>query len=244
MKLGIMQPYLFPYIGYFQVIRAVDVFVNYDDVAFIRQGWINRNRIKIKDEARYFTVPLEDASSFRSIRETKVATAPYKSFRRKFFAAIHSAYGKAPFYRETLNLLEAVLVPQPASIGDLAWQSVSAVSAYLRLDTRLVPTSIIYDNSILRKADRLIDICLKEAANTYINAIGGIDLYSQDEFARAGIALRFIKTAAIEYPQCGQGDFVPNLSIVDALMNNSPDAVKKILDRHVLVSDLSTDSRD
>ena len=103
-----MQPYLFPYIGYFQLISEVDVFVNYDDVAFIQQGWINRNRLKINDEARYFTVPLADASSFRSIRETMIATVPYESFRRKFFTTIKTAYGKAPFYRETLDILEAI----------------------------------------------------------------------------------------------------------------------------------------
>lgn len=243
MKLGIMQPYLFPYIGYFQVLSAVDVFVNYDDVAFIQQGWINRNRIKINDEAHYFTVPLADASSFRSIRETMVAALPYGTFRRKFFATINTVYGKAPFYRETLNLLEAVFVPQPASIGDLAWQSVSIVCAYLRLGTRLVPTATIYGNSHLKKADRLIDVCRKERADTYINAIGGLELYSKDEFAKAGIALQFLRTATIGYSQCGQGAFVPNLSILDVLMNNSLDVVLEMLTRYELVRDVAPDRR-
>lgn len=235
MKLGIMQPYLFPYIGYFQVIGAVDVFVNYDDVAFIQQGWINRNRLKVKDQARYFTVPLADASSFRSIRETMIATIPYRSFRRKFFATIKEVYGKAPHYGETLPLLEAVFVPQPGSIGDLAWQSVSAVCAYLRLKTRLVPTASAYDNSHLKKADRLIDVCRKEGADNYINAIGGMELYSKREFADAGIPISFLRSRRIEYHQVGQGEFIESLSILDVLMNNSIEAARGFLSMYDLI---------
>ena len=235
MKLGIMQPYLFPYIGYYQLINAVDVFVNYDDVAFIQQGWINRNRIKINGSAHYFTVPLADASSFRTIRETMVAAAPYESFRRKFFTTINTVYGKAPFYRETLNLLEIIFVPQPTNIADLAWQSVSGVCAYLGLKTRLVPTSTVYGNSHLKKTDRLIDICRKENADTYINAIGGVELYSADEFAKAGLALQFLRSRAVEYPQSGRGAFVPNLSIIDVLMFNHRDQVSQMLQNFDLV---------
>jgi hypothetical protein len=230
-----MQPYLFPYIGYYQLISAVDEFVNYDDVAFIQQGWINRNRIKINGEARYFTVPLAAASSFRSIRETMVATLPYEAFRRKFFATINTVYGKAPFYRETLNLLEGVFVPQPASIGDLAWQSVSAVCSYLRLETRLVPTATTFGNSHLKKADRLIDICRRENADIYINAIGGAELYSRDEFAKAGIALWFLRSGPVEYSQSDRRAFIPNLSIIDVLMFNSHEQVRLMLRNFNLV---------
>jgi hypothetical protein len=235
MKLGIMQPYLFPYIGYYQLISAVDEFVNYDDVAFIQQGWINRNRVKINGEARYFTVPLAAASSFRSIRETMVATVPYEAFRRKFFATISTVYSKAPFYLEIRNLLEGVFVRQPASIGELAWQSVSVVCSYLRLQTRLVPSSTIFGNSNLKRADRLIDICRREGADTYINAIGGTELYSRDEFAMAGITLRFLHSGPVEYSQCDRRAFIPNLSIIDVLMFNSREQLSLMLQNFKVV---------
>ena len=235
MKLGVMQPYLFPYIGYFQLINAVDVFVMYDDVAFIRSGWINRNRIKIDAETRYFTVPLLDASSFRLIRETMVAAQQYASFRTKLFSTIKAVYGRAPHYRATLDLIDAVLVPVPGNIGDMAAKSVAVVCEYLNLKTRIVPTSSLYGNAQLRKADRLIDICRREGADTYINSIGGVELYSKATFADAGIALWFLKGTTIEYQQCGAGAFLPNLSILDVMMNNPREIVRGFLDMHVLV---------
>jgi hypothetical protein len=167
MKIAIMQPYLFPYIGYFQLIHAVDKFVIYDDVAFIKGGWINRNRLKLNDEARFFTVPLANASPFRPIRETEVATQPYEHFRKKFFSALMNCYSKSTFYRETTRIVEEVFNAKPTTISDMAHRSIEVVCSYLGISTRIVPSSAIYDNSALKKADRLIDICRKELADTY-----------------------------------------------------------------------------
>ena len=72
MKLAIMQPYLFPYLGYFQLIAAVDKFVFYDDVNFIKNGWINRNRLLISGKVNYITIPLSGASSFLKINQVLV----------------------------------------------------------------------------------------------------------------------------------------------------------------------------
>ncbi len=235
MKIAVMQPYLFPYLGYFQLIRAVDVFVVYDDVAFIQQGWINRNRLKINGEARYFTVPLSDASSFRSIRDTQVAGAAYASFRRKFLATVDNVYRKAPFFAQTQGLLDQVLTPTCGSIADLARNSIASVCAYLAMTTHLVPSSSAYGNNHLKRTERLVDLCRRENADTYINSIGGEELYSKSDFALAGIELQFLRSRLIEYPQVDGRPFVANLSIIDVLMNNSPETVREMLSHYELV---------
>ena len=235
MKLGIMQPYFFPYLGYFQLISAVDKFVVYDDVAFMKQGWVNRNRVLLHGQPHIFSVPLQGASSNRTIRDTAVSLHEYARWKDKFLKTIALAYSKAPMYEPTRALLTGVLNGAPGSIAELASRSILAVCRALALPTRIEPSSTIYGNSHLKKTDRLVDICRKEGANIYINAIGGLELYSKDEFAKGGIALQFLRTATIEYPQRGQGTFVPNLSVVDVMMNNTPDSVLQMLVRHELV---------
>jgi len=224
MKLAIMQPYLFPYIGYFQLINAVDVFVVYDDVAFINRGWVNRNRILVNKTAHYFTVPLSGASQNNLINETDIAAELYAQFRKKFFATLKTSYGRAPFFCETVNLVEQVFSPAVAGITDLARQGLEAVCAYLDITTRIVPTSTIYANTQLKKADRLIDICRAESAEIYINAIGGLELYSTEDFKTRGIDLKFIKSKPFEYRQFGD-EFVPWLSIIDVMMFNPKDKI-------------------
>src|SRR5688572_21251521 len=192
MKVAIMQPYLLPYIGYFQLISAVDTFVIYDDVAFIKQGWINRNRLKLGAEVRYFTVPLADASVNRSIRETRVAPGPYQQFRRKLFATLDTYYSKGAFYRETRRILDAVFDSQPSTIAAMARRSIEMVCSYLGIATRIVPSSTIYNNGALEGTQRIIDICNREHADTYINPSGGKELYAKREFTDAGIALWFL----------------------------------------------------
>jgi hypothetical protein len=233
-KLAANQPYLFPYIGYFQLIRAVDVFVIYDDLNYIRQGWINRNRILLDREPRYFSVPIMDQSSFREIRETYVSSSEYPRWRERFFGTLEHAYKKAPHYHAVRGLLGAVFTESVGTISDLARISILSVCDHLGIDTQIRETSSIYANCELRKATRLYDICRQEGADTYVNSIGGVELYSKDEFLREGISLKFLKSRDIGYGQWGQ-PFVPNLSIVDVMMFNSAIDVRTMLDQFELV---------
>lgn len=235
MKIGIMQPYLFPYIGYFQLIHAVETFVVLDDVAFIKGGWINRNRLKINGSARFFTVPLAGASPFRPIRETQVAPGPYEHFRRKFFTTLINSYGKSRFFHETLRLAEDVFDARPTTIRDMAYRSIQMICSHLGIPTRVVPSSAIYDDSTLKGAERVMDICKREAADAYINSAGGKELYSKEEFSNAGISLWFLECRPIEYPQTGGGEFIPSLSILDVLMNNSVEEIRRFLTQYDLV---------
>jgi hypothetical protein len=228
MKLGIMQPYFFPYLGYFQLVAAVDKFVFYDDVSYIKQGWINRNAILSGGQRHVFTVPLRSASSFALIRDTMLDAAAYARWCGKFLKTLTQNYIAAPYYDPVYALVEQVLHRSMTSIGHLAISSVLAVASYLDLRTLFVTSSAIYENAELKGTERVLDICRRECAQTYYNSIGGKELYSKEEFSRHGVELKFIETRSVRYQQFGQ-DFVPSLSIIDALMFNPKEAVQAFL---------------
>lgn len=225
-----MQPYLFPYIGYFQMINAVDVFVFYDDVNFIKGGWINRNRMLINGSDKLFTVPLKDASSFKLINEIEINTkVPAYS---KIVTSISQSYRKAPFFQEVFPIIESVFKSPVATICDLTVLSIQAVNDYLGIATLLKRSSLDFaDTKGLDRAERLIAICKQTGAQKYINAIGGQELYTKQYFASEGIDLKFIKTQPIEYRQF-DNDFVSWLSIIDVLMFNSVEDIKVMLNKY------------
>ena len=233
MTAAIMQPYFMPYIGYFQMVYAVDAFVFYDDVNYIKQGWINRNRILINGESRFITVPLIQAGSFKMIKDTEI------DYRRnelvKLLKAIELAYKKAPFFEEIFPLTAQILEKEYTNIAELAKESIVRVSDYLSITTRFYTSSTDFPESRgLDKAERLQAICKKINAEKYINAIGGQELYSKEEFFKEVIQLQFIKSLPIAYKQFGN-EFVPWLSILDVLMFNSKEEVKKMLTQFELV---------
>lgn len=217
MKLAIMQPYFFPYLGYFQLISASDRFVFYDDVNYIKGGWINRNRILLDGVVRFFTVPLLGASSFVPINQVGVNDQNPK-WRGKMLDTVRMAYRRAAYRDIGVGLLEHVLGSKCESIGDIARISVKTVLEYLGIVRDLVPTSQTYNNQHLKAQDRILDICRKENADVYINAIGGAKLYQADRFALQGCDLRFLRSLLPEYPQ-GVEHFVPGLSILDIIMH-------------------------
>ncbi len=235
-----MQPYLFPYLGYFQLLAAVDRFVVYDDVAFIRQGWINRNRILVGGRAHRFSVPLRDASSFRSIFETEVDRDRYAPWLRRFMMTVDQNYRAAPCYEPVRHLLESVFGRFDGSIAALALKSLKETSRYLGLGTPIVDTSRGYGNEGLKGTERVIEICAREGADHYINAIGGADLYAANDFAARGIALHFVRSRPVVYRQFGES-FTPALSIIDVMMFNPPGAAAELLREFDLVPTASGD---
>jgi hypothetical protein len=228
MKLAIMQPYIFPYIGYFQLIHAVDKFVAYDDVTYIKQGWINRNKILLNGKEFIFTVPLKNASSFTTIAQTEINQNLYDGWRNKFYKTLDQAYRKAPFYQPVSELITTVFDARHTTIAELAVASITASSTYVGLQREFVPTATGYGNNDLKAKDRVLDICRKEKADVYVNPIGGKELYAKEEFAQSGITLHFVKSHNIVYPQFNN-EFVPWLSIIDVMMFNAPADVMKLL---------------
>jgi len=228
-KVAIMQPYVFPYIGYFQLLNAVDRFVVYDDVAFIKQGWINRNRMLINGAPCFFTIPVKGASSHRLIRDTIIDDDPqHEKWAERLLKSFDNAYRRAPEFASVFPMLESVLGDKPQRIADLALASVKAVTRFLDIKTALVESSSVYANAYLRGEERVLAICAAEGAREYINMHGGSALYSKGRFDAHEITLKFLQPRLVEYRQFNVA-FVPWLSIVDVLMFNRIDAVRSLL---------------
>jgi len=232
MKIAIMQPYLFPYIGYFQLISAVDKFVILDDVNFINKGWINRNRILVNGKVHLFTVPLKEASQNRLIKDVEVSNDGI--WGKKVLKTIEMNYKKAPYYDSISPIISKIILSASKSISELIRQSIVEVNQYLNIGTIIQDTSTVYDNRHLRAEDRIIDICRKEGADQYINPSGGTELYSKERFKSAGIDLKFLKSNPVSYRQF-ENEFVPWLSIIDILMFNSKDTVGEYLLAYSLI---------
>jgi hypothetical protein len=233
MKLAIMQPYTFPYVGYFQLISSVDRFVVYDDVTFIKQGWINRNQVLQSGKSFFFTIPLQDASSFRLIKDTEINRQQYQRWRDKFLKTIQQSYGKSPEFAHVFPMICQVMESESKNISILALNSIKAVCQYLDINTAIVDSSVMYENSHLSSQERVLDICRKEKATHYINAKGGQALYSVSDFEKQGIILKFISPKPLTYAQ-GSADFVPWLSIIDVLMANPKSEVCNFLNQYEL----------
>lgn len=239
MTLAIMQPYFLPYIGYMQLLNAVDTFVFYDDVAFINRGWVNRNRMLVGSKELLFTVPLKEASQNKTIREIALANDP--KWRGKLLRTIEQSYRKAPLFAEVMPMTERIInfgaaSPSDVSVADYIFHSFTELTTYLGITTRLVATSGAYQNSHLKAQERIIDICRQEGADRYINPIGGTELYSQPGFDSIGCELAFMQARRVTYPQQGATEFVPWLSILDIMMNNTADAIQPMLTEFDLIT--------
>ena len=223
MKVGIMQPYFLPYIGYFQLIASVDKFVIYDNIKYTKKGWINRNRMLQNGTDKIFSVALAKASDRLDIVERELST---DFNRQKLLSQFRGCYLKAPYFEDVWPLMESIVSFQDDNLFRYIQNSIVLICDYLDIDTEIIVSSSVAADHDLLSQDRVLSICEALNANTYVNPIGGVELYSTDEFASKGCELKFINTNTIEYMQFGDS-FVPWLSILDLLMFNSEDQIKK-----------------
>ena len=231
MKIAVMQPYIYPYLGYFQLIYAVDKFIIYDDVNYIKGGWINRNNLLINNKANLFTLPLQHASPNKKINEIHLVND--NRWKTKLSLTIERNYKKAPSFHKVFPEIKAGLTTEENNIALFNYNQLKVVCKYLEIDTEIIPSSVIYSNQHLKGQFRIIDICMQEKATTYINAIGGMNLYDKDEFSKNDIRLQFPKMMDIKYDQ-GLNDFIPSLSIIDTMMYCSVDEIKQMLQQFSL----------
>jgi hypothetical protein len=216
MKLAIMQPYLFPYLGYFQLIRAVDTFVVYDDVNYINRGWINRNNILVQGKAMLFTMELEGVSQNKLINEIIM-----RGRNDKLLKTIRMNYAKAPFFKQVFPLIEEILNHQDKNLSRFLFYQLQRICSYLGLSPLWIVSSELKKNTNLQAEKKILAICEELDTSHYINLAGGKNLYDQQSFEDRGIELSFIQSRSTIYTQFGK-EFVPNLSIIDVMMFNSP----------------------
>lgn len=225
MKLAVMQPYFLPYFGYFQLLASVDKFVVFDDVNYIQRGWINRNRLLLNGQAHVFTIPLTAASQNRRICDIEMTAGPW---RGKLLKTIRQAYFNAPYFKSIFAVCEKVIDLKTLSLHEYLVFSLHQMAKQLNISTLIESSSRIYKNEELRGQQRILDICHREHADIYVNAAGGIDLYDPNVFGASNIQLAFLRPSEVTYRQFGK-PFVPNLSILDVLMFNSPESVSGLL---------------
>jgi hypothetical protein len=223
-----MQPYLLPYIGYWQLLASVDEFVVYDNIQYTKKGWINRNRFLRGGRDVLFSVPLAKASDYLDVREREIAPA-YDP--KALLAQLAGAYGKAPFYAQTRPLLEDVLASPERNLFAFLHAGLQRTAAHLGIDTTIRVSSTVDVDHGLTGQDKVLALCAALGATTYVNPIGGVELYARDDFAAHGIELRFLRPLPLEYEQLGD-PFVPWLSIVDVLMFNELATVRGWLASH------------
>lgn len=235
-----MQPYFFPYIGYWQMMNFVDKYVVYDDVNFIKGGWINRNRILVNGEVKYFNVNMIGASSFKLINEVEVNND--KRIVAKNLRMIEAAYKKAPYYNDVYPIISKILNCEETNLAKYIVNSFRLINEYLGIDTKLIISSELDKDCTLKGQDKVISICKLLQADNYCNAIGGMKLYSFDEFEKNGIQLEFLDTNLTTYYQ-NRDDFVPGLSILDIMMFNSPEEINKMLNDFSIITKNSSCSK-
>ena len=224
------QPYFLPYLAWWQLIKAADLFLLSDDYNFIRSGWICRNRILVEGKPFFFRIEVKKRSSYKLIKNMEIVPVKVE----KKLKTLEFAYHKAPYFDNGIALAERVLRYPETNLADFLEHSVREVCSFLHITTPLKRSSELVGNSMFKREERIYDACRRTGADTYINAIGGTALYHRDEFARQGITLKFLKSGLPVYPQFKK-PFVERLSILDAIMFNSPEALQEMLEDYTLI---------
>ena len=229
-----MQPYFFPYIGYFQLISSVDEFVIYDNIQYTKKGWINRNKILSNGQDKTITLPLKKDSDYCNVVDRRLSDS-WPNERKKTINLIKGCYAKAPHFRQAFAVIEECLLYGDINLFNFLLNSIKKINEYLNIQTQIITSSTLEIDHNLKSQDKVTSICKILNAQVYINAIGGTDLYSKEHFSKNDIKLNFIKSDPIIYKQF-KNSFVPWLSIIDVMMFNSPESTKKHLNKYKLIS--------
>jgi hypothetical protein len=228
-KVGIMQPYFLPYVGYWQLIKAVDTYVVYDDINYISRGWINRNNFLINCQKKLFTIELNKSSINKLINQIGI-----KDDFDNFVKMIKHNYTKAPYFKIVLSLINEIIHFEKDNLALFLANSIKIIIEYLQIDTKLMLSSSIEKDNGLKGKDKIMSICKILEATDYINAIGGRELYDKNEFLQNGINLYFLKTGIKSYKQF-KNEFIGGLSILDMLMFNSIEDINLMLNNYELI---------
>lgn len=231
MILGIMQPYFMPYIGYFQLLNAVDKYVIYDNAKYTKKGWINRNRILQNNKDTLISISVEKDSDYLDIKDRSVADSFDK---KKLINHIRESYRKTPYFEQVMPIVEDIINYEEKNLFLYIYNSIKEVCKYLNIHTEIIISSTIDVDQTLTGQDRVIAICKTLGAEDYYNAIGGQELYQPKDFEKEGINLRFLSSNLVAYKQFNN-DFIPWLSIIDVMMFNSLAEIRDMLNEYKLI---------
>lgn len=230
---SMMQPYLFPYLGYFQLIARSDAFVLGDDLQYVKSSWINRNRVLANGQPKLITFPLRKANQFAPINQRWLCDE-YAHEAQKLLKTLELGYARAPYKTETIALVREILAHPERNLARFIENSIRRICAHLQIVTPIRIGSELGLPARMDKQERVVTIAHKMNAELYINPIGGTELYCPAYFRSHGLALRFLKMDDLSYPQFNH-PFVPSLSIIDVLMFNSRNEAQALLKRFSLV---------
>jgi hypothetical protein len=228
-RVAVMQPYFFPYLGSYQLAQAVDTYVHFDDVAFIKKGFIHRNRLLYQGRAHDFSVPVRHMSQNRTIAEHD-----YTGDFAPFLNLVHQAYRRAPFFDSAFSLIEAVALDPDHNVARKNARSLQAVLQHWSPGPKWAWASDQALPDDCRGQARILSLCQQHRADVYVNASGGRSLYDAAEFERHGMALRFLDCACAPYAQASVSPFVANLSVIDVLMHCSTPQALQLLGQYRL----------
>ena len=233
MKIGIMQPYFLPYLGYFQLMSACDSFVVYDNIKFTKKGWINRNRMLLNGKDTMFSIPLKNDSDFLDIDQRFIGEN-FDKEKAKILGQIRAGYKNAVCFKEVFPVIEAIFNFPDRNLFRFLFHSIVVIKDYLNVHTPLVISSTVDADHSLKGKYRVLEICKKLGGDVYINPIGGTELYNKEEFGENNIELYFHKMKPVNYDQNGHA-FIHYLSILDVMMFNDKLAIAKLLPEFDLV---------
>ena len=233
MKLGIMQPYFFPYLGYFDLINYSDRWIIFDTVQYIRHGWINRNRILKPDgDWQYVTVPLKKHGREILIKDVEISAN--KDWKTRMLAQLQHYKKKAPYFCETYQLVVECLAVNERSISKLNAAILEKICQHLNIsfEWEYFSRMNLEMESMKEPGDWAFCISDKLGAKEYVNPSGGATIFDSSKFNEHGIKLTIRNMPALAY-ECRGYDYIPNLSIIDVLMWNTPNTVKEYLDKNI-----------
>lgn len=223
---AIMQPYLFPYLGYFQLINLSEKFILYDDVQYIKNGWINRNRMLVNNASAWFTLSVRHADHKLAICERQWNDAPKET--TAIMRRMEAAYRRAPFFEETRSVVRTAFNFPSDNLAESLTHALRTICVHLGLATPLLASRTLELESSLTGQDRVLEICARMGTTIYVNPPGGRDLYDQESFQQRGMALHFLQPRLDAYKQFG-APFISGLSIIDVLMFNGHARVREML---------------
>lgn len=233
MTLAIMQPYLFPYIGYWQLIANSDEFVFFDIVQYHKRSWMNRNRIlhpnKTK-EFQYFLIPITKHKKGTLIKD--VVLSNNEKWKENILGKL-TVYKelKAPYYDDTIELIKSIFTKEYETFLSLSIESIKMICSYLDIELKYkIASDLNFDRSKIESPDDwALAISKDQKATSYLNPYGGYKIFDEDKYKSNGISLRFIKPNLTPYKQSWRENFTPGLSIIDIMMFNSKDKIKELL---------------